>query len=90
MRASPLAELRGAGAHVVVRTPDPDGLSRSLGTATVAAQPDGSLLVDGLSAADVGRAAFAAGVELHELRTVATELEDVFLDLTRDEPAGAA
>ena len=93
VRASPLAELRGDGAHVVVRTPDPAGLERSLATgstpATVTAQPDGSLLVDGVAAAAVGHAAFVAGVELHELRTATTELEDVFLSLTRDEPVAA-
>ena len=44
----------------------------------------------GVEAALVGRAALRAGVELHELREERTDLEDVFLALTRDEPGGAA
>ena len=44
--------------------------------------PDGALLVTGADAAAVGTAAFAAGVELHELTAERADLEQVFLQLT--------
>ena len=46
------------------------------------------LLVEGLGTATVGRAALRAGVELHELREERTDLEDVFLELTREQEVG--
>jgi ABC-2 type transport system ATP-binding protein len=42
----------------------------------------GTLEVDDVDAPSVGRAAFAAGVELHELTPTTVGLEDVFLRLT--------
>jgi ABC-2 type transport system ATP-binding protein len=50
--------------------------------ATVARQPDGSLLVTGADAAAIGHAAFTASVELHELAGERGDLEQVFLQLT--------
>lgn len=44
----------------------------------------GTLEVDDVDAPSVGRAAFAAGVELHELTPTSVGLEDVFLRLTGD------
>jgi len=41
-----------------------------------------ALLVGGVDAPTVGRAALAAGVELHELATERPDLEGVFLELT--------
>jgi ABC-2 type transport system ATP-binding protein len=51
-------------------------------SATVSAQPDGSLLITGADATQVGHAAFAATVELHELTGERDDLEQVFLQLT--------
>ena len=42
----------------------------------------GALLVRDVSAAEVGAAAFAARVELHELSPRDVDLEDIFLELT--------
>jgi ABC-2 type transport system ATP-binding protein len=76
----------GPGGTVVVRTPKPEALTAVVqergGTATGAG--DNLLHVTGLDAAAVGGAAFAAGVELHELRTERPDLENVFLELTHD------
>jgi hypothetical protein len=46
------------------------------------------LRVSGSTTDDVGRLAHRAGVELHELSAEASDLEKVFLDMTRD--GGAA
>jgi len=43
------------------------------------------LEIDGLTAAQVGRIAARNGVELHELTTEKTSLEEAFMDLTRDQ-----
>jgi ABC-2 type transport system ATP-binding protein len=73
-----------SAAQVRVRTPQPAELTAALDplNATVAPQPDGSLLVGGLEAAAVGHAAFTASVELHELIGERGDLEQVFLQLT--------
>jgi ABC-2 type transport system ATP-binding protein len=42
------------------------------------------VVVDGLSAALIGEAAAAAGIPLHQLRSEAASLEEVFLQLTAD------
>jgi ABC-2 type transport system ATP-binding protein len=71
------------GESVLVSSQDDAILSAALEErgARVTAQ-DGALRVEGPTAAEVGAAALAAGVALHELRPLAPELEDVFLDLT--------
>jgi ABC-2 type transport system ATP-binding protein len=76
-------------AQVRVRTPDADKLAAALTahTATVTPQADGALLVTGADAATIGRAALAAGVELHELVAERPDLERVFLDLTAGKAA---
>ena len=51
-------------------------------TATVEA--DGSLIVHGLTAAQVGDLAFDHGVRLHELTVVRASLEAAFMELTAD------
>ena len=51
-------------------------------TATTAA--DGSLIVHGLTAAQVGDLAFDHGVRLHELTVVRASLEAAFMELTAD------
>jgi ABC-2 type transport system ATP-binding protein len=68
---------------VKVRTPKPHELSSAVtgGGGTVIDDPDGSMTVTGLSAADVGELAAQIGVVLHELTPVAS-LEDAFMELT--------
>ena len=70
--------------QVRVRTPQPEALGAALASlnATVTPQADGSLLVNGADAAQVGHAAFTASVELHELSGRRGDLEQVFLQLT--------
>ncbi|MEO6822538.1 MAG: ATP-binding cassette domain-containing protein [Candidatus Nanopelagicales bacterium] len=96
VRACPLTELtEEQGARVLVRTPDEAALRAALTDGsvlvTVTAAESGGSYVTGASAEYVGHLAFTAGVELHELRTLSTELETVFLSLTADRPsAGGA
>jgi ABC-2 type transport system ATP-binding protein len=72
-------------AHVRVRTPQADALAAALQGmpgASLTPRTDGSLLVTGVEAPAVGKAALAAGVELHELTPERPDLEGVFLELT--------
>jgi ABC-2 type transport system ATP-binding protein len=86
IQQGPVDDVLGSmgAAQVRVRTPQPDALAAALGTlnATVSPQPDGSLLVSGTDAAQIGHAAFTASVELHELTGERGDLEQVFLQLT--------
>jgi ABC-2 type transport system ATP-binding protein len=90
---------RSSGQTVRVRTPQPDVLAKAVSetvpeataTATTAsvpptatAEPDGSLTVHGLTAAQVGDLAFDHGVRLHELTVVRASLEAAFMELTAD------
>jgi ABC-2 type transport system ATP-binding protein len=70
--------------QVRVRTPQIAELTAALTAqnAAVTKADDGALLVAGVDAPTVGRAALAAGVELHELTTERPDLEGVFLELT--------
>jgi ABC-2 type transport system ATP-binding protein len=81
-----LSDLEGASAGVVVRTPTPDKLSAALAPldVKVSARPDGSVAVLGATLEAVGRAAWEAHVELHELRAGSSSLEETFLRLTVD------
>lgn len=85
VRSCPLAELTADHSHVVVRTPAPqqlvDALALHSPAARVSAQDDVLHVVDA-DAAAIGHIAFVAGVELHELRPTASDLEQVFLSLT--------
>ncbi|TML27370.1 MAG: ABC transporter ATP-binding protein [Actinobacteria bacterium] len=71
---------------VRVRTPNPEGLVAAVAGkgGTAVPGPDGGLIVTGLELAQVGSAAFTAGVELHELTADGPDLEAVFLALTHD------
>jgi ABC-2 type transport system ATP-binding protein len=81
-----LSDLEGASAGVVVRTPTPDKLSAAMASldVKVSAGPDGSVAVLGATLEAVGRAAWEAHVELHELRAGSSSLEETFLRLTVD------
>jgi ABC-2 type transport system ATP-binding protein len=86
-----LADLEGASAGVVVRTPTPDQLTAALTplNAKVTVRPDGSVAVVGATSEAVGHAAWQAHVEVHELRAGSSSLEETFLRLTAD-PADPA
>jgi ABC-2 type transport system ATP-binding protein len=81
-----LADLEGASGGVVVRTPNPDQLSAAVAPLNVKITPraDGSLAVVGATPEAVGRAAWQAHVELHELRAGSSSLEETFLRLTAE------
>jgi ABC-2 type transport system ATP-binding protein len=90
-----LDQLRAAGTvtvSVVVATPTPDKLIAALTqpSVMVTSGADGTLQVSGATAAEVGHTAWQAGVELHQLREAASNLEQVFLELTEDQPAIAS
>jgi ABC-2 type transport system ATP-binding protein len=72
------------GTTVRVRTPDPDGLRRVLvrDGVQVGGRERNLLEVHGLSSADVGEAAAAAGIALHELVAEQASLEQAFMALT--------
>jgi ABC-2 type transport system ATP-binding protein len=67
-----------------VRTPEADKLREVLERSGLRAESgdDGSLLVPGASAETVGHLAFLNEIELHELASQSSDLEDVFLELT--------
>ena len=69
-------------AYVRVLTPQPDALMAALPQAQSIPGTNGALRLAGVDAPTVGRAALAAGVELHELVTERPDLEQVFLQLT--------
>jgi ABC-2 type transport system ATP-binding protein len=83
VRQGKVTDLTAAAAQRVrVRTPQADQLVGALNGARIEPAGPGLLYVHGLDAAHVGKAAFGAGVELHELTTEQTDLEQIFLDLT--------
>ncbi|WP_027659407.1 ABC transporter ATP-binding protein [Salinispora fenicalii] len=87
VRQGPVDQVIGSmaqTARVRVRTPQAETLRTALekASATVEVDDQGALLVGGVDGATVGRAALAAGVELHELATERPDLEGVFLELT--------
>jgi ABC-2 type transport system ATP-binding protein len=93
IREGTLAELGdGQGVSVLVRSPRADVLAEALQRL-----PDGSvtrtgpdeLRVSGVDAPAVGHAAFTAGVELHQLTSEKSDLEDIFFQLTTDGGIGA-
>ena len=86
---------RSSGQTVRVATPQPDQLVKAVTDAGGSAVngADGTLVVSGLVAAQVGDIAFEHGVRLHELTVVRASLEAAFMELTADSvefgPAGA-
>ena len=99
VQAGTLAELAGNGAvRVRVRSPRREALIAALQMGTEGNPPAAieqmghdELLVTGLSTGDIGRSAFLAGVELHELAQQTNDLESLFLELTATgTPGGTA
>ena len=88
VHAGALADLTADGRPVVVRSPDVHRLETalvSLRSVTVEREGHDGLVVRGATTAEIGRAALAAQVELHELRDGRSDLEHVFLSLIDDE-----
>src|ERR1700746_1585701 len=77
---------RSSGQTVRVATPQPDLLVKAVAEAGGSAVngADGTLVVSGLVAAQVGDIAFEHGVRLHELSVVRASLEAAFMELTAD------
>ncbi len=76
---------RGVEGRVRVRSPQATKLKTRLGNAGLSVEIDGdTLLVAGGPSAQVGEIAAESGLVLHELTPIATQLEDVFLDLTSE------
>ncbi|NEK57365.1 ABC transporter ATP-binding protein [Geodermatophilus sabuli] len=95
VREGSIAELRsgaqGAGT-VLVRSPEADRLSAVLTSAGLAAtrSEDGLVTVTDTTPAAVGARAFAAQVELHELRAETSGLEALYFRLTAGQEQFAA
>ena len=82
VHASSLAELAATTAPATYAvSPDLPGLSALCAARGWSAAPSGAGLSVEVDAATLGSAAHAAGVELHQLATRGTDLEDVFLRL---------
>jgi ABC-2 type transport system ATP-binding protein len=95
VREGSIEQLRtgaeGSGT-VLVRSPEADRLAdllRARGV-TVTVEDGGALAVPGTTPADVGRQAFAAGIELHELRSRTSGLEEIYFQLTAGQEQFAA
>ena len=95
VRSSSLADLaRLAVRSVRVTAPDAAGLDRLVAERWPTAVerppagspgwPPGTVVLRDVDAPSVGAAAFAAGLELHELASRDVGLEDLFLQLTAD------
>ena len=79
-RISGGVRVRAPGAHRLHKELASHGLQSTL--------LDGDELhVEGASGARIGELAFAAGIPLHELSPEASSLEDVFLELTAEDPS---
>jgi ABC-2 type transport system ATP-binding protein len=81
---------RNSGTVVRLRTPKAELVVPRLVAAggkiqTGNGEDDGAIVVTGLEAAAIGDIAFQAGVPVHELSPVEASLEEVFMELTRDD-----
>ena len=80
--------IKGSSGTVVrLRTPKAEPVVPRLEAAggKVETNGDGAIVVTGLEAAAIGDIAFQAGVPVHELSPVEASLEEVFMELTRDD-----
>jgi ABC-2 type transport system ATP-binding protein len=82
---------RGARAQVLVRSPAAERLAEALAAKGIEAERlDGDLLVGrNTSGEAIGTTAAEQGIALYELTPQGSTLEDVFLELTADEPGGS-
>ncbi|RIX31234.1 ABC transporter ATP-binding protein [Amnibacterium setariae] len=84
----PIGDLiAGGGSKVTVASPRATELAALLAArgATTAPTGDGRFDVSGLDAAAVGDLAAASGIALHELTTVGSSLEEVYMAMTADD-----
>jgi ABC-2 type transport system ATP-binding protein len=84
----PIAQLiAGGGSKVAVASPRAAELAALLRRqgATLAEETGDRFAVTGMDAPAVGDAAAAAGIPLHELTTVGSSLEEVYMSMTADE-----
>jgi ABC-2 type transport system ATP-binding protein len=86
VRQGTLAELSEHHGHaVLVRSPEAERLVSALdGKAEIDKLDDGALRITGPSTAEVGHLAFVERIELHELATERSDLEQIFFALTGD------
>jgi ABC-2 type transport system ATP-binding protein len=95
VREGTIAQLRsgadGAGT-VLVRSPQAARFAEVLRAegVPVALEDGEALTITGCPPADVGRRAFAAGIELHELRAETSGLEEIYFKLTAGQEQFAA
>jgi ABC-2 type transport system ATP-binding protein len=84
-----MSDLHGTGSSLV-RTTDVEALLAALRPVDVAGslQPDGSLLASSTDLQLIGDIALGAGLPIHELRLVATDLESLFFSLTEGHELG--
>jgi len=77
---------RSSGTAVRVRTPSPDSLVLAIAAegGEASTEKDGTLLVRGMPAQQIGDIAVEKGVRLHELASVRASLEEAFMELTAD------
>jgi ABC-2 type transport system ATP-binding protein len=77
---------RSSGGTVVVRTPQPDVLTKAVAYAggSTTDEGDGILLIRNLPADRIGDLAFENQVRLHELAPARASLEQAFMELTAD------
>jgi ABC-2 type transport system ATP-binding protein len=95
VREGAIADLRSSAAGagtVVVRSPEAERLAAALRASglTSSIGDDGQLTVESSTPAAVGAHAFAAGVELHELRARTSGLEELYFQLTAGQEQFAA
>ncbi len=84
VRAGALADIESGPRPVLVASPDQAALHSALPDGSVQELADGRLQVTGPTAAEIGHLAHELGVELHELSTAPSDLEQVFLQMTGD------
>jgi ABC-2 type transport system ATP-binding protein len=86
---APVEEILAGAARsaVRVRTPEVERLANAIqgGDVTITGVEAQLIEVTGLSAAQIGDAAAAAGIALHELTPLSASLEEAYLELTQDE-----
>lgn len=88
LAATPMAQLiADAGSHVVVGSPRSTDLADLLqrNGGRVSPKEGGRLEVAGLEASTIGDLAAAASIALHELKTVGSSLEEVYMAMTADD-----
>jgi ABC-2 type transport system ATP-binding protein len=90
VRSGAIAELTRGSDAVLVRSPNLPALHQALAGQRIGVeQVDGTALrIKGLPIEQIGRLAFEAGVELHELSVQRFDLEDLFFALTQESAGG--